>query len=318
MSNISERRSFLTTACSVLMCIKPWIRSAAIYVGIPAGLSLALLYVGQDKMLFQPSPPIPRAQVREYSKDSGCDVLDVNFKMKDGVMLHGFLFKAQSKHTGDSTGTTAPQQQQRRRPTMVYWGGNAENVLFHFPAFDPSFRAMAAARWNVVLMSYRGYGYSEGRPSGANVCNDAVEVYDALVQREDVDPTKIFVWGRSLGSGAAMQTAADRPVAGAILATPFAILSDVVQTVLPFVPSFILRMMFRNNIDNMRHAASLRVPVLLVHGTADELIPHEHSSRLRDSIPGAELLLLRNRGHNDIDDSADYPSRAVQFLEARL
>ena len=101
-------------------------------------------------------------------------------------------------------------------PTVIYFGGNAEEVSW----------TLAERRWprdvTLVAVNYRGYGRSGGAPGEPELKADALAIHDAVAARTDVDPRRIVVFGRSLGTAVAVHVAAARPVAGVVLASPFA------------------------------------------------------------------------------------------------
>ena len=165
-------------------------------LGIPL-----LIFLVQDRLLFHPQPlsDAQRAQVGEKEV-----LLDA-----DGVRLQAWHIPGE--------------------PLILYFGGNAEEVSWMLQAGR---RNAPGAGW--LLVNYRGYGGSEGAPSAENISADAVRWYDHA--RAELKAKKIVVFGRSLGSGAAVHVAAHRPVEGAILVTPFDSLTEVARRHYPFLP----------------------------------------------------------------------------------
>jgi pimeloyl-ACP methyl ester carboxylesterase len=117
----------------------------------------------------------------------------------DGTRLRGWIVKGAAE--------TAP--------TVIYFGGNAEEVSWTISD------ARWPRDWTVVGVNYRGYGTSEGKPGEAALTADALAIYDAVAKRDDVDPHRMVVFGRSLGTAIATHLAAKRPVSGAILVSPY-------------------------------------------------------------------------------------------------
>ncbi len=174
---------------------------AVLYVGLVAaagyGLVCVLLYLAQDRLLYLPTPDLPRPGARALHIERGGATLKV-------WELHGAA-----------------------QPALIYFGGNAEDVGANIPDFDAAFPERA-----VYLVNYRGYGGSTGRPSQAALTADAEAIYDAL--RAHHDP--IAVLGRSLGSGVAVALAARRPVERLILVTPFDSVANVAADHFPWLP----------------------------------------------------------------------------------
>jgi pimeloyl-ACP methyl ester carboxylesterase len=198
------------------------------------------------------------------------------------------------------------------RPTLLYFGGNAERVRRRA-------RDRAWARelgWNLALVSYRGYDDSTGSPSAEALLHDAVAVHDALAARPDVDRERIVTWGNSLGSGVAARVARERELAGVILVMPYARLSDIAADVYPWLP---VRWLFRHEIDTLTDAPGITEPVLVVHGEKDALIPPEHGRRLVEAWGGAaHLELVAGATHDDLGGRPELRTAIEAFLRERL
>ena len=168
----------------------------------------------------------------------------------------------------------------------------------------------------VLLVNYRGYGKSSGSPGEKPLVADAIEIYDWAAKRDDVDPARIAVHGRSLGSGVAVQLAAARPVRCAVLTTPFSSALDVARSAYPWLP---VSLLMRHPFDSMAHAPSLKVPALVLIGEADRVIPVESSERLAAAWGGTvERLRLPGFGHNDIGLHPRYNAAIRAFLDRNL
>jgi fermentation-respiration switch protein FrsA (DUF1100 family) len=145
---------------------------------------------------------------------------------------------------------------------------------------------------NVVAYDYRGYGKSQGSASVANVYDDIDAVYRYLTEDMKVAPDRILLYGRSVGGGPSTYLAARKPVAGMILESTFISTFRVVIPiqVLPF-----------EKFPNQSHIRQTNIPILLIHGTKDQIIPYWHSQVLYDSIPGPkQLLSVEGADHNDV------------------
>ena len=145
---------------------------------------------------------------------------------------------------------------------------------------------------NVVAYDYRGYGKSQGSASVANVYDDIDSVYRYLTEDIKVLPDRIILYGRSVGGGPSTYLAARKPVAGMILESTFISTFRVVIPiqVLPF-----------EKFPNQSHIRQTNIPILLIHGTKDQIIPYWHSQVLYDSVPGPkQLLTVEGADHNDV------------------
>ena len=211
----------------------------------------------------------------------------------DGATLHGFFVEGEGE---------AP------RPTLLYFGGNAEPVWRRVS--EPTTGSLR--RYNRVYVSSRGYDRSSGAPSADALLADALAIYDHVAAREDVDPDAIVPWGLSLGSGQAVHVAAQRDVARVVLLAPFDRLANVAAG---HYPPFPVRLLMRNDIDSASKAASIRAPLLVVHGEDDRVIPAEHGRELAARWSGpVELRVVPGAGHNDLSSRPETRAAIDEFL----
>jgi pimeloyl-ACP methyl ester carboxylesterase len=265
--------------------------AAKIALGVAIGLP-AVLYLFQDRLLFFPQALEPGR--REALARRAPVIEEVRVAGEDGVALHGWLARA----TGEG-----------RRPLVIYFGGNAEEVSWILD--DPD----RPRDWGWLALNYRGYGLSEGSPSERSLVADAQRIYDWAIARPDVDPARIVVCGRSLGSGVATQLAASRRVAGAILVTPYDSMVEVAKVHYPWVP---VSLLLRHRFDSLSRAKAIDAPALVLAAERDTLIPPAHAKRLADAWKGgARYVELREADHNSIGGHPDFWRRQSMFLAGR-
>jgi pimeloyl-ACP methyl ester carboxylesterase len=194
-------------------------------------------------------------------------------------------------------------------PLILGFGGNAWNA-----DHAAEYLADAFPGADIVTFHYRGYGPSEGRPGAAALLGDSLLVHDFAAARWPGRP--IVAVGFSIGSGLAAHLARERPVAGAILVTPFDSLTKVAAGHVPWLP---VRWLFRNRMEAAADLALARAPVAILAGGADSLVPRARTDALRRSartlvfdrtIPGA--------GHNDIYARSDFHQALREALAAVL
>ncbi len=177
-------------------------------------------------------------------------------------------------------------------PTLIYFHGNAGS----FPNRAERIRKYMARGYNIVMMTYRGYGGSGGSPSERANVMDALAVYDA-VRTSGVPEDRIILYGESLGTGIAIQVAAQRPVAGLILDAPYTSIVDLAGLHYPFLPA---RWLMSDRYESSTYASQVSAPVLIVHGEADRIIPVEMARRLAAAFPGpCEVATFPEAGHSD-------------------
>ena len=261
-----------------------------LYTGLGVFIALcAVLYLLQDNLIFlrQPLADSVRHATRALPATA-----EIELTAGDGSRLHGWL-----RHSVEATPPHG---------LLIYFGGNAEEVSGHIHD------AEAFAPWSVAAFNYRGYGLSEGRPSETNLVADAIDIHDRLAQREDIDPGRIVVLGRSLGSGVAVQLAAVRPVRAVVLVSPYDSLRSLARKQYPFIP---VSLLLKHPFDSLAHAPGIKTPLLVVAGARDGLIPPAFSRRLHDAWAGPKRwALIADADHNDIHARPGYWPAIRDFL----
>lgn len=180
------------------------------------------------------------------------------------------------------------RKQGERRPLVIFFHGNGE-VIDYLPEQAEGFRDLGMG---VLLVEYPGFGRSSGNPTESSITETAVAAYDAVLQREEVNPERIVLFGRSLGGGVACALAARRPSMALILQSTFTSTRPFARSFL--APGFLIRDVF----DNSKVVAAYRQPILLFHGSNDTIIPPEYSRELQRLAPHARLVEFPC-GHND-------------------
>lgn len=224
---------------------------------------LALLWLGQRQMIYFPDPdppPVP-AGVRE-----------AKLTTEDGLDLTAWWI----------TGPAAP------RASVVVFPGNAGNRGDRLPLA----RALLAEGLDVLLVDYRGYGGNPGSPTASGILADARAAGDWV--DEHVSGPVIYL-GESLGCAPATHIAGIHPPAGIVLRSPFPSLVAVARHHYPVLPAGLL---LRDNLPVAEWAATLAVPVRVVAGSADTIIPPPLSREVAE-IAGAELIIIGGADHND-------------------
>ncbi|RIK68898.1 MAG: alpha/beta hydrolase [Planctomycetota bacterium] len=186
-----------------------------------------------------------------------------------------------------------PLNRARPAPLVVFFHGNAEII-------DDQSRIILGYQrmgFGVLLPEYRGYGRSDGSPGEAALVDDAQFFFDEIVNRRELDAGRIVFHGRSLGGGVAAGLADRRRPSALVLESTFTSVSAMARHY--YAPAFIAKNPFR--VD--RVIASLDVPVLILHGTTDDIIPVAHGRKLRD-------LALRGTYHEYDCRHNDFPGDA--------
>jgi fermentation-respiration switch protein FrsA (DUF1100 family) len=173
--------------------------------------------------------------------------------------------------------------------TLLYSHGNAEDL----GQLAPWLEQYRAAGFSVLAFDYRGYGASTGGPpSAAGAVRDMEAVYRHAVGTLGISPSSIVMFGRSVGSGPATELASRLPVGGLVIESGFVSAFRVLTRValLPF-----------DKFPNLRFIERVRCPVLVIHGTEDEVIGWSHGRRLYEAANGPkQALWVEGAHHNDV------------------
>jgi hypothetical protein len=180
------------------------------------------------------------------------------------------------------------------RATILFLHGNGGNLTNCAPVVA---RLCARVRASALVLDYRGYGRSGGRPSEEGLYRDAEAAYDHIVAEHGARPGSIILYGHSLGTGVATELALRRRAAGLVLEAPFTSIPEVVQTSLPFLDA---KKVLDERYDNIGKAPRLALPLLVVHGTADRTIPFWMGRAVAAAAPEPKTFLeVPGAGHVD-------------------
>ena len=220
--------------------------------------------------------------IREHAAapaDYGLPSEELRLEAEDGVRLHGWWIRGIGREEKD-------------RLAVLFFHGNAGNISHRLER-----SRLLAERFglDILLLDYRGYGLSEGRPSEAGLYRDARAAYGEAVRR-GFAPDQILLFGESLGCAVAVQLATEKPCAGLVLETPFLSVPALARKYYPIVPGFVIRTRF----DNEKKIAGVTAPKLFIQAENDEIVPGTHARRLHElSPPPKELYRIPGARHND-------------------
>jgi fermentation-respiration switch protein FrsA (DUF1100 family) len=170
--------------------------------------------------------------------------------------------------------------------------------------------AVRDAGASLLLLDYRGYGRSEGRPTEKGLYADADAAYDHLVAR-GYQPKRIVIHGESLGTAVAVDLAARRPCAGLVLASPFTSAQAVAHRVLPLLGPMLVW-----SYNSRRKIARVHAPILVLHGDRDEVIDFEFGRELYEAAPEPKFFWrVEGAAHNDLIEVSgpEYSRRLREF-----
>jgi len=194
------------------------------------------------------------------------------------------------------------------QPTFLYFHGNAGNAAGRAEKFE----MMRTGGAGVFYLNNRGYGGSTGKPTEKDNVADAVTAYDYL-RGQGVDAGTIVLYGESLGSGQAVKLGGSHKVRAVVLEAPLTSTVDVGKSTYFFLP---LGMILTDKFHNEINIRAVEVPVLILHGALDSVIPVDMGKRVYEAANDPKLLELFEEGHHsDLFDHGAW-ERVGNFLES--
>ena len=246
---------------------------AVVVLLLVVGLTMGILAAFQRQLIYFPdSTPVPTAgEVIEGARD-------VTLHTSDGLDLHAWFVPASSAS--------------HRRMAVLVAPGNGGNRLGRVGlANELSRRGFA-----VLLMDYRGYGGNPGDPSEDGLARDAMAAARAL-EELGYPAERTIYFGESLGTGVVAALQARRTPAGVVLRSPFPELADVGSHHYPWLP---VRTLLRDEFRTSESLSDSKVPVTVIYGDRDSIIPSELSARVADEAPAlVERMVIPGADHND-------------------
>ncbi len=224
-------------------------------IGLTASCSTVV-----NKALYQPTSKVYRTP----DKDD-LNYEDVAFASADGTMLTGWFIPA----------TYEP------RGTVIHLHGNTRNMTSHYRYVG----WIADEGFNVFVFDYRGYGQSTGTPDRKGIYEDCVAAVRYVQQRDDVNPEKIIVIGQSIGAANAIAVLGREKfdgILGIVAEAPFASYEEIVTDDLVTSSGSISRAALGDAYSPAAGVDKLGVPLIVIHGTADRVVPYKQGKRLFD------------------------------------
>jgi len=255
------------------------------------GLTAAVA-ANQRRLVFNPT--IQR-EVKS-PRSSGHRTRPVVLRARDGTRLSGWLMTP--KLPG-------------RHPAVVYFGGRSEEVSWVVRDAGKLFPGMT-----VLAVNYRGYGDSHGVPAEIHMIEDGCMLFDWMAACDHVDPRRIAVVGRSLGSGVAVQVARARPAHSVVLITPYDSILAIAKRRFRVMP---IQYMLRHRFESIKYAPSLKAPTFVLRAASDDVVPHSHTDQLVAKLArlcGDEVI--PDSDHMNIPYLAATQARIAGFLTTQF
>ena len=253
----------------------PALLKSVVRIALVALIGATLLLVFLEKQLIY----YPAAGLDVTPEALGLPFEDVLLDVEPGVTVHAWFIRA---------------AKQPATATILFSHGNAGNIAD---------RLDRVLRWrgldaDFLLYDYRGYGRSTGRPDEEGTYRDGRAAYDYLVKSRGADPRHLILMGESLGCAISIQLAVERPAAGLVIEAPFASIPHMAKAIYPFLP---LGPFIKTRYLNVEKISRLRMPLLVVQGTRDEVIPVAQGKMVFDAAPPPRrYLAIEGAHHNDV------------------
>jgi hypothetical protein len=234
-----------------------------------AGMLLVLRLM-LPALVFMPTTTIARTPV-----SVGLPFDDVMLTTSDNLQIHGWFVPAPDA-----------------RATLLFFHGNAGNISHRLD----SIRIFHDLGLSVFIISYRGYGQSEGSPSIRGTGLDALAAWRWLTEEKNISAGEIVIFGRSLGGAVAVELARSVTPGALILESTFSSLAEMA----PFlIPTPVARLVTWNAWNSAETAAGITVPTLCIHSPTDGIVPYLHGRRIYDALAGEKVFVDIQGGHND-------------------
>lgn len=246
---------------------------AAVTVLVVVAVLLAVIWAFQRHMIYLPATgPVASASAVIPGAH------DVVLHTSDGLELGAWY---------------VPARKPGRDMTVLVANGNAGDRA----ARAPLARALAEQGLAVLLFDYRGYGGNPGSPSEEGLARDVRAAQRFLVQEADVSSNRLMYYGESLGAAVMTELATEHPPAGLVLRSPFVDLASVGHIHYPILP---VRTLLRDRYPLGDHLAEVTVPVAIVYGGGDSIVPPEQSRSVAGSASTLwKLVEVAGADHND-------------------
>ena len=187
---------------------------------------------------------------------------------------------------------------------IIYFGGNAEAVIYNAFDFEKSFTSHT-----VYLFNYRGYSGSSGKPTEKGIFSDSLALHDKIRERH----TSISAFGRSLGSGVAIYLASKRKIDKLALATPFDSIRSVAQRRFLIYP---MALLLKDQYNSINLVNDIKAPILILRAGNDKVIHKRHTMKLVNAFPEEQIkfVTIEKAGHNTLSEFPEYHQQLKEFF----
>lgn len=242
-------------------------------------IAIGYLYVTQDEQIF------PAKLIEKEAPVRGENITPLQLKIDDTTTLDGVL-RSDEEPNAD---------------LILYFGGNADDAT----RFVLDVKALQG--YDIVTFNYRGYVNSTGKPSEEALFSDALKIYDTYARGR-----KVFVIGRSLGTGVATYLATKRVVDGLVLITPYDSILSLGQRKYPFFP---IALLINHPFETIAYIPLVTAKIGVIEVENDQTIPRYHLEKLLEKMPSDYLhVVLHNTTHGNVLEHPDFTQELQTML----
>ncbi len=247
---------------------------------VAAGAAVGVL-VRQMSILDRFMVYFPERAISATPAEVGLEYSDVYLTTGDGVRVHAWHVPGESK------------------TTLLWLHGNAGNIGNRVDNIAVLNRLTGLG---VLIIDYRGYGLSEGRPSENGIYLDAEAAFKYLTADIGLDPAEdVVLFGRSLGVGVAAEMATRHAVRCVILESGFTSVNGMASATRPSWMAKLLLPLIDARYDTLSKMSRIKSPVMVVHGEQDEIVPFSMARELYDAASEPKrIYVVRGAMHNDV------------------
>ncbi len=242
-------------------------------LAIVYALIAVMAYLSQSRMIY--IPEFPSRELVATPDRVGMAYENVSLKTEDDVSLHGWYIPAK-----------------KSKYTILFFHGNAGNISHRLE----SIQIFHELGLSVLIVDYRGYGNSGGRPTEAGTYQDARAAWRYLVSERGLNEKNIILFGRSLGGAIAAQLATIVSPGGIIVESAFTSAEALAKTVYWYLP---VKLLARIHYPTAEYISRISCPILVVHSRQDDIVPYRQGRQLFDLAPEPKRFLELRGGHNE-------------------
>jgi len=260
------------------------LKQILLIAGVIFASVLFLMYVFQRHLIYFPDRHVP-----DLKKFQAQDMVVVTLQTRDNIKLKSWYIPPK-----------------KNKPIVLYLHGNAGHIGYRMPLA----REFIKSGLGLFLLEYRGYGGNNGSPTEKGFYEDSETALNYLVQ-QGVKPSKIALFGESLGTGVATKLASQHQFCALILQSPFTSLTSVSQYHYPW---FILKPW--DQFNSLERIKKIHAPLLILHGTKDRIVPYAQALTLfQEANKPKKMSTIENYDHNNLWNSKGFSDEIIHFIK---